>query len=58
MYKHEEESMGKKFVQVSLAILLVLAFASMASAAANVASTSQKGSLLVFPKVASLLLTV
>jgi len=45
--------MGKKFVQVSLAIFLVLALATMASAAANVASTSQKGSLLVFPKVVS-----
>jgi len=45
--------MVKRFAQISLAIFLVLAVATMASAAPNVASTSQKGSLLVFPKIIS-----
>lgn len=43
--------MVRKLAQVSLAVFLVLAMASMAAAASNVAYTSQKGSLLVFPKV-------
>ena len=45
--------MVRRFAQVSLAVLLVLAVATMASAAPNVANTTQKGSLLVFPKVVS-----
>jgi len=44
--------MVRRFAHVSLAIFLVLALASLASAAPNVANTTQKGSLLVFPKVA------
>lgn len=43
--------MVRKLATVSLAVFLVLAFAAMASAAFDVASTSKKGSLLVFPKV-------
>jgi len=43
--------MVKRIAQVSLAVLMVLALASMAAAADNVASTSNKGSLLVFPLV-------
>jgi len=43
--------MLRKLAHVSLAVFLVLAFAAMASAAPDVASTSKKGSLLVFPKV-------
>jgi hypothetical protein len=35
----------------SLAILLVFGMVSMASAAQNVANTTQKGSLLIFPKI-------
>lgn len=44
--------MVRRFAQVSLAVFLVLAVAAMASAAPNVANTTQKGSLLVFPKIA------
>jgi hypothetical protein len=43
--------MGRKIAEFSMAIILVLAMVTMASAAPNVTSTSQKGSLLVFPKV-------
>lgn len=43
--------MLKRFAQVSMAVFLVLALASMVSAAPNVGNTTQKGSLLVFPKV-------
>jgi len=43
--------MVRRFAHVSLAIFLVLALASLASAAPNVVNTTQKGSLLVFPKV-------
>jgi len=43
--------MVKRLAQVSLAVFLVLALATMATAAPNVASTSNKGSLLVFPLV-------
>jgi hypothetical protein len=43
--------MVRKLAHVSLAVFLVLAFAAMASAAPDVASTSKKGSLLVFPKI-------
>jgi len=43
--------MGRKMAVFSMAIVLVFAMVTMASAAANVTSNSQKGSLLVFPKV-------
>jgi len=43
--------MVRRLAQVSLAVFLVLALATLASAAPNVGSTSQKGSLLVFPKI-------
>lgn len=47
--------MVRKFAQVTLAVFLVLALAGMAHAAAktpgSVANVSQKGSLLIFPKV-------
>jgi len=43
--------MVRRLAHVSLAVFLVLAFAAMASAAPDVASTSKKGSLLVFPKI-------
>ena len=43
--------MVRRLAHVSLAVFLVLAFAAMASAASDVASTSKKGSLLVFPKI-------
>lgn len=45
--------MGKKIVFVALAMALVLGMVSMASAAQNVANTSQKGSLLIWPKIAN-----
>jgi hypothetical protein len=47
----EEESMLRRFALVSLAIVLVFAMVTMASAKQNVATTSTKGSLLVFPKI-------
>ena len=47
--------MLRKLAHVSLAVFLVLAFAAMATAAPDVASTSKKGSLLVFPKVVNAL---
>ena len=43
--------MFRKVALVSLAVVMVLAITSMASAKPNVADTSKKGSLLVFPKV-------
>jgi len=43
--------MVRKLAHVSLAVFMVLALATLASAAPNVGSTSQKGSLLVFPKI-------
>jgi hypothetical protein len=43
--------MAKKAMFFSLAVLLVFGLVSMASAAQNVANTSQKGSLLIFPKI-------
>ena len=46
--------MGRKMAVFSMAIVLVFAMVTMASAAANVTSNSQKGSLLVFPKVIAL----
>jgi len=47
----KEESMVKKIALISLAVVLMLAMANIASAKPSVANTSQKGSLLVFPKV-------
>jgi len=43
--------MVKRFAQLSLAVFLVLALATVASAGYNVPNTTQKGSLLVFPLV-------
>lgn len=43
--------MVKKIALISLAVVLMLAMANIASAKPSVANTSQKGSLLVFPKV-------
>jgi len=43
--------MVKRFAQLSLAVFLVLALATMATAAPNVAGVVNKGSLLVFPLV-------
>jgi len=46
--------MVKRFAQLSLAVFLVLALAGMASAGLkDLPNTTQKGSLLVFPKVAN-----
>jgi hypothetical protein len=45
--------MGKKIVLVALAMALVLGMVGMASAAQNVANTNQKGSLLIWPKIAN-----
>jgi len=45
--------MVRKMAVFSMAIVLVFAMVTMASAAANVTSNSQKGNLLVFPKVIS-----
>jgi hypothetical protein len=44
--------MFKKVALASLALVMVFMLASMASAKPNVADTTQKGSLLVFPKIA------
>lgn len=52
MFKNEEEGMVKRIAQVSLAVFMVLALATAASAV-DVASTSLKGSMLIFPKVIS-----
>jgi len=46
--------MLKRVALLSLALVMVLSMVSIASAALDVASTSQKGSLLVFPKIAVL----
>jgi hypothetical protein len=43
--------MVKKIALISLAVVLMLAMANIASAKPSVANTSQKGSLLVFPKI-------
>jgi len=43
--------MVKRFAQLSLAVFLVLALATVASAGFNVPNTTQKGSMLVFPLV-------
>jgi len=43
--------MLRKFALASLAVVLVLATMTMASAKPNVADTTKKGSLLVFPKI-------
>jgi len=43
--------MVKRFAQLSVAVFLVLALATMATAASNVAGVVNKGSLLVFPLV-------
>ena len=43
--------MGRKMAVISMAIVLVFAMVTMASAAPNVTSNSPKGSLLVFPKI-------
>ena len=43
--------MLRKIALVALAIVLVFAMVTMASAKQNVATTSTKGSLLVFPKI-------
>jgi len=43
--------MVKKATFFALAVVLVLGMVTMASAAQNVANTSQKGSLLIFPKI-------
>jgi hypothetical protein len=43
--------MLRKIALVSLATVLVFAMVTMASAKQNVATTSTKGSLLVFPKI-------
>lgn len=43
--------MVKKMALISLAVVLMLAMANIASAKPSVANTSQKGSLLVFPKI-------
>jgi len=51
MLKQEEEGMVKRFAQLSVAVFLVLALATMATAAPNVAGVTNKGALLVFPLV-------
>lgn len=43
--------MVKRFAQLSLAVFLVLALATVASAGFNVPNTTQKGTMLVFPLV-------
>lgn len=43
--------MLKKFTVYSLAVALLFGLAAVASAAQNVANTTQKGSLLIFPKI-------
>jgi hypothetical protein len=43
--------MLRKATFFALAVVLVLGMVTMASAAQNVANTSQKGSLLIFPKI-------
>jgi len=45
--------MAKKMVFIALALAVVFGMVSMASAAQNVANTNQKGSLLIWPKIAS-----
>lgn len=46
--------MLKRVALISLALVMVLSMVSMASARPNIAENSQKGSLLVFPKIAVL----
>jgi hypothetical protein len=43
--------MAKRVTFFTLALVLVLSVATLASAAQNVANTTQKGSLLIFPKI-------
>jgi hypothetical protein len=45
--------MVKKMAFIALAMAVVLGMVSMASAAQNVANTNQKGSLLIWPKIAN-----